>query len=121
MKLKNTLSILTLFSVVTLLNFSIQAADATESSDKSETIEIRIKEHLFDKTEVKVKAGQKFKLIIHNDDAQVEEFESKKLGVEKMVKGKSSLTLKLGPLKPGKYDFVGEFHEATAKGSLIAE
>ncbi|MFX6728756.1 cupredoxin domain-containing protein [Acinetobacter baumannii] len=34
---------------------------------------------------------------------------------------RSTVTLNIGPLKPGRYDFEGEFHAATAKGVLIAE
>jgi hypothetical protein len=29
--------------------------------------------------------------------------------------------VRIGPLKPGRYPFFGEFHEATAKGTVIAE
>ena len=107
--------------IIALFTLTAYFHSSAFAADEVETIEVRIKDHVFDKSEVKVKAGQKFKFVVYNDDAQVEEFESKKLGVEKMVKGKSSLTLKLGPLKPGKYDFVGEFHEQSAKGTLIVE
>ncbi|MCM8598918.1 MAG: cupredoxin domain-containing protein, partial [Candidatus Accumulibacter sp.] len=33
----------------------------------------------------------------------------------------ASATIVIGPLKPGSYPFYGEFHEATAKGVIIAE
>jgi hypothetical protein len=29
--------------------------------------------------------------------------------------------VRIGPLVPGRYPFIGEFHEATAKGVVIAE
>ena len=41
--------------------------------------------------------------------------------VEKVIPGKSKGVVRIGPLKPGRYPFFGEFHEATAKGTLIAE
>ena len=41
--------------------------------------------------------------------------------VEKVIPGKSKGVVRIGPLKPGRYPFVGEFHEATAKGVVIAE
>jgi len=29
--------------------------------------------------------------------------------------------VRIGPLKPGRYSFIGEYNEATAKGTVIAE
>jgi hypothetical protein len=43
------------------------------------------------------------------------------LKVEKVIAGKSKGVVRIGPLKPGRYPFVGEYHEATAKGVIIAE
>jgi hypothetical protein len=58
--------------------------------------------------------------VINNDDT-AEEFDSVALKVEKVVPGKSKGVVRIGPLKPGRYPFIGEFHEATAKGVVIAE
>lgn len=80
-----------------------------------------IKNHRFEPTELKVPAGNRVKLTVHNQDATPEEFESKKLGREKVVPGGAKAVIFIGPLKPGKYDFFGEYNEATAKGAVIAE
>ena len=80
-----------------------------------------IKNHRFEPAELKVPAGKKIKLIVDNQDSTAEEFESKALNREKVIAPKSKGTLTIGPLKPGKYPFVGEFNEATAKGVVIAE
>lgn len=80
-----------------------------------------IKDHKFDPPEIKVPAGIKVKLIVDNQDATAEEFESHELNREKVIPPKSKATIFIGPLKPGKYPFVGEFHQATAKGVLVAE
>jgi plastocyanin len=82
---------------------------------------ITIKDHKFDQSELKVPAGKRISLTVINDDATPEEFESHPLKVEKVIPGKSKAVVRFGPLKPGKYPFVGEFHEATAKGTVIAE
>ena len=84
-------------------------------------ITLVIKNHRFEPAEVKVPAGKKIKLIVDNQDSTAEEFESKALNREKVIAPKSKGTLTIGPLKPGKYPFVGEFNEATAKGVVIAE
>jgi len=80
-----------------------------------------IKNHRFTPAEITVPAGKKVKLIVDNQDPTPEEFESRKLNREKVIAGNSKATIWVGPLKPGTYEFVGEHHEATAKGKLIAK
>lgn len=82
---------------------------------------LTIKDHRFDPAEVRVPAGEKVKLIVHNQDATPEEFESHKLNREKIVAGNSKATIYIGPLSPGRYPFFGEFNEKTAQGVVVAE
>lgn len=84
-------------------------------------ISLVIKDHRFTPSEVKVPAGKKVKLVVDNQDATPEEFESHDLNREKVIAGRSKANIFIGPLKPGRYTFVGEFNEATAKGVVIAE
>lgn len=93
-------------------------ADPAQAADP---VTITIKDHKFTPSEVKVPANQRVELTIVNDDATPEEFESKPMKVEKVIPGKSKGTVRIGPLKAGRYPFVGEFHESTAKGVVIAE
>ena len=95
------------------------ASTATPAADPEFTIVI--KSHVFTPSELKVPAGTKIKLIVDNQDATAEEFESKELKREKVIPGKSKGTFVIGPLKPGRYPFVGEFNEKTAKGVIVAE
>jgi plastocyanin len=78
-----------------------------------------IESHKFDPAEITVPAGKKIKLIVENRDATPEEFESHALNREKVIAGKSTATIFIGPLKPGRYPFVGEYNEATAKGTIV--
>ena len=80
-----------------------------------------IENHMFQPAEVIVPAGKKIKLIIENRDATPEEFESHALNREKVIAGKSTASVFIGPLKPGRYEFVGEYNEKTAKGVVIAQ
>lgn len=86
-----------------------------------ETYVIVIKEHRMNPTELQVPAGQKIKLVVDNQDATPEEFESHTLNREKIVPGNSKATIYIGPLKPGTYEYFGEFHQATAQGKIIAK
>ncbi len=80
-----------------------------------------IKEHRFDPAQTVIPANTKVKLVIDNQDATPEEFESHDLGREKIIAGNSKAILFVGPLKAGSYDFVGEFHKDTAKGSIFVQ
>ncbi len=80
-----------------------------------------IKNHRFEPTEIKVPANQRIKLVVHNQDSTPEEFESHKLNREKVVPSGIKATIYIGPLKPGRYEFFGEYNEATAKGVVVVE
>jgi len=82
---------------------------------------LTIKDHRFTPAEVRVPANKKVKLVVRNDDPTPEEFESHTLNREKVIPGRSSATIFIGPLRPGRYPFEGEFNPATAKGVVIAE
>lgn len=83
--------------------------------------QLTIQNNRFQPTELHVPAGRKVKLLVHNRDQAPEEFESYDLNREKIITGKSSGIIYLGPLAPGKYSFFGDFHQDTARGRLIAE
>ena len=80
-----------------------------------------IKNHRFEPSELKVPAGQRVKLVVHNQDSTPEEFESHSLNREKVIPGGAKATIFIGPLKPGRYTFFGEFNEKTAQGAVVAE
>lgn len=82
---------------------------------------IQIKDHRFEPAELTIPAGKKVKLIVENNDATPEEFESHELNREKVIAANSKGTIYIGPLSPGKYPFFGEFNAATAHGSIIAK
>jgi hypothetical protein len=80
-----------------------------------------IREHRFEPSELRIPAGQKVKIIIDNQDATAEEFDSHALNREKVIPPKSKAPLFVGPLSKGRYPFVGEFNAKTAQGVIIAE
>jgi len=84
-------------------------------------IPVVIEKNRFQPQEIKVKAGTPFVLVVTNKDATPEEFESKELRIEKVIPGGKTLKIRVRALKPGTYPFVGEYHEATAKGRIVAE
>ena len=84
-------------------------------------IPVSLKDHLFSPATIHVKAGVPNVISLTNNDAEAEEFDSTSLKVEKVVAGHSSGNVRLRPLSPGRYPFMGEYHSATAQGVVIAE
>ncbi|WP_317933119.1 cupredoxin domain-containing protein [Halioxenophilus sp. WMMB6] len=84
-------------------------------------IELHIRDHLFYPAELMVPANTKIKLVVINEDATAEEFESYELNREKVVLGNSRAVIFIGPLAPGEYPFFGEFNLSTAQGKIIVK
>lgn len=94
---------------------------AVQASAAEPEMLLVIKDHRFEPAELKVPSGQRIKLVVHNQDATPEEFESHSLNREKVVPGGAKVAIYVGPLKPGRFEFIGEYHEATAKGAVVAQ
>src|ERR1700704_6710957 len=75
-----------------------------------------IRNHKFEPEEIRVPAGKRVSVYVTNEDATPEEFDSPALKVEKVIPAKSKGLVRIGPLSPGRYEFIGEFHADTAKG-----
>ena len=89
--------------------------------EKKEFYEIVIKDHKFSPETLVVPAGMKIKLRVDNQDPTPEEFESHDMNREKVISGNKTATIFVGPLKPGKYHYFGEFNMDTANGYIIAK
>jgi hypothetical protein len=94
---------------------------AVPVSAEDAPIPLTIKDHRFDPVELVVPAGVKLRLVVKNLDPTPEEFESHTLHREKVVPGGGEITVFIGPLDPGTYDFFGDFNPATAQGRIIAK
>lgn len=95
--------------------------EAQQGKAQQEERTLTLEKHRFSPAELRVPAHTAFVLTIINKDKEDEEFEISALRLEKIVPGGKTLPVKMPALKPGTYEFVGEFHESTAKGRIIAE
>jgi hypothetical protein len=98
--------------------FAITGAYGTA---RAQDLTVTIREHKFQPTELRVPAKKRFTVYVINDDPTPEEFESTSMKVEKIIAGKSKGVVRIGPLDPGRYEFFGDFNQATAQGIMIAE
>jgi len=80
-----------------------------------------IRDHQFEPVELRVPAGKKVRLVVENQDQSAEEFDSHALNREKVIPANSTAPVYIGPLSPGRYPFIGEFHSNTANGVVVAE
>jgi len=95
-------------------------AGAQPASGPGEVL-LTIEKNRFDPEEIRVKAGAPFVLVVTNKDGAPEEFESHDLKIERVIAPGKTARFRIPALKAGSYSFVGEYHEKTAKGRIIAE
>ena len=100
-----------------VLSVSTGVAGAADPPETAVTIE----NNRFNPEEIKVKANAPFVIVVTNKDKTPEEFESKELKIEKVVPPGQTVKIRVRALKPGTYPFIGEYHEKTAKGRIVAE
>ena len=100
---------------------AIFAITGNSGSARAQDLTVTIKDHKFQPTELRVPAKKRFTVYVINDDPTPEEFESTSMKIEKIIAGKSKGVVRIGPLDPGRYEFFGDFNQATAQGIMIAE
>ena len=107
------LSFLTL--AVTLVAAPVYAADTPTE------LTLILDKHRFVPEQLQVKANAPFVLVITNKDNEDEDFEMAALRIDKTIPAGKTVRLNMPALKPGTYEFIGEFHEKTAKGRILAK
>lgn len=103
-----------LLCLMLLLPLALAAASVPEHT-------LTIENHEFQPKTLTIPANTRVRLTVVNKDSTPEEFESNEFNVEKIIMPKGKITVFVGPLKPGSYNFFGEFHMDTAQGTLVAE
>jgi len=108
-------------AALALLVAGPQRTFAQEAAEAPTAISVAIRDHRFQPSEIHVPAGKPAVLDISNEDPTAEEFDSSALAIEKVIAGGRKGIVRLHPLEPGRYPFMGEFHPDTAQGVVVAE
>ncbi|HVY17476.1 MAG TPA: cupredoxin domain-containing protein [Rhodopila sp.] len=93
----------------------------TARADDVPRFDLILKDHKFTPAELHIPSGKRADLHVHNQDNTAEEFDSSALKVEKVIPAGASAVVRLRPLAPGRFPFMGEFHPQTARGVVVAE
>lgn len=107
--------------VVTILFAIVVLSSAPSAWSDDNTYTLTIKGHQFDPLEIEIPAGKKISLIVKNLDATPAEFESTDLNREKVVVGGGNVTVFIGPLRPGRYEFFDDFNPDSPHGHIVAK
>lgn len=103
--------------IILFLLFLVSATPAF--AQQASGIAMVIRDHQFVPGEVAVPAGVKVKVVVRNEQATPAEFESTSLHREKIVAPGAAISVYIGPLDPGRYEFFDDFHPAT-RGYIVA-
>jgi len=95
-------------------------APATRLAAQDASYSLTIHDDRFEPSTLNVKAGVKFQLRVKNARKVAAEFESAELNREKVVPPGQSTVIYVGPLAPGTYPFIDDFHQST-RGHLVAK
>jgi plastocyanin len=98
-----------------------KAAAPAGASAAPGPLTLTIQDHKFTPAEITVPANQAVEIEVINKDPLAEEFDSTALKVEKVIAGGQTGTVRLHPLDPGRYPFMGEYHSETAQGVVVAK
>jgi len=100
--------------------FTITLASLAQADEMPGYV-LTLKDHRFDPPKLDIQAHTKVKLTIKNLDTTAEEFDSDDLHREKVIPAGKAGVVYIGPLDPGTYQFQGEYHPATASGSVVVK
>ena len=89
-------------------------------ADDAVTVQLTLKDHRFQPAEPHAPAGKPITIILKNLDPVPAEFESNMLRVEKVVTGGGTISIRIGPLEPGRYRFFDDFKPET-QGYLVVQ
>jgi plastocyanin len=98
--------------------FLLACAAAALADDPS--FSILMKNNQFIPSEVQIPAGVKVKLLVRNENSTASEFESIQFHREKVVPPGQEISVFVGPLNPGSYEFYDDFHPET-RGHLVVK
>jgi hypothetical protein len=108
------------FSPFAILLCFLLTSLSTTFADTTPSFNLAIKNHAFIPDTLTIPANKQVRIVINNQDALPAEFESYDFNREKVVPGGSTVTIYVGPMKAGSYQFFNDFYSSST-GKLIVK
>ena len=107
--------------LVGVVGFGFSLATAPAAVAAGATLALELKNHTFNPLTPAIPANTEVMVTLKNLDPTPAEFESDDFDLEKVVPANGTITVKVGPLKPGSYEIHDEYHEAQSKTHLTVQ
>ena len=117
--LKQTLVFINIFFILILLmpDFAL----AQKASQGPLRIDVTIRHHRFETTVTTVPKGQPLLFRVTNAGKSMEEFESYDMAFEVVVRPGQTVEIPVSGLGEGTYEYFGDFHPGTARGTITVK
>jgi plastocyanin len=110
------------FLIIALSSMALFAAGrAVAPAAEDNVFELHYENRKFIPQTLEVPSGRTFRIKIINASKEAIEFESFKINREKVVGPGETVTVNIPALKPGTYDFYGDFHRDVPEGTIVAK
>jgi hypothetical protein len=113
--------IIALAMATSVLSLAAVSVPAPRALADDPTLTLELKDHKFRPANPTIPANTKVKLTVKNLDATPAEFESEDFDVEKVIPGNGDITVNIGPLEAGTYQFYDEYHEDESTTNLVVQ
>ena len=108
------------FVVAVVVSVALAALASSARADDP-SFNLTLKDHHFSPQGLTIPANTRVRLVVKNLDSTPAEFESDEFTAEKVVPAGGEITVFVGPLKPGSYEFHDEYHEDESKTHLTVK
>ena len=102
---------------VSVLLLSLMANPSANAQEA--VLSVSVKNHQFQPQQLTARANVSISIRVKNLDSGRMEFESANPSIEKVIGGNSEAVIKLGPLKPGRYEFYDDFDQRATMILLV--
>src|SRR5882757_1221999 len=103
-----------------LITLIASSALLVAANSYAEDYVITLKDNTFSPAVLTIPAKEAVKITVKNMNTTPAEFESSDLNREKVVAAGSKVTVSVGPLEAGSYEYVNDFHKE-AKGTILVK
>ncbi|MBV8472596.1 MAG: cupredoxin domain-containing protein [Hyphomicrobiales bacterium] len=100
---------------------TVLSLGAAAHAEDLATYTLTLSHHRFTPAELHVPAGHAFTITVKNLDDAADEFEMHAPALEKVITAGGEGTVRIRPLVPGRFPFIGDFHADTAQGVIVAQ